>query len=1028
MMKKVHFIVLVVLCALACMSAQAQTMTTLPYFQGFETTDAAENALWVLNPGSTGTAADSRDKWMIGPGVRAAGKQSLYISRNGSEPRMGDQPVIQYAYREYVLKQGAYTLTFDWLCEGNANAELLVGTTASPLSASTSAAALPMGVSAKLSGLRNSITWQSASIDITSFGVPIRVFFAWRNNNTIAADTLKFAACIDNIQLTNKNAHKPTNLEVTLETCDSVTVSWKGDADEYELEYRSSTENAWYSADEVDRSYTGGSTLLNNLQDGAYDFRVRGVYYDLDGTPSYSAYEQLTNYPIFCPDQHCINFVNLTDPELVTCTYGTTSYSGGYSGSGNSAYSNVGVVDFGWESINSRHTVNWDRTATDPRTGGQLKLVPTGEFASVRLGNWDTGYGAESVAYDYVVDSVNSILLIKYACVMEDPSHDGNEQPRLKLEILDANGNPVRNDDCGQLNFFAGQAGDIWNDYNPTGSTYSGVKWKDWTQLGLNLNQYVGQHVKIRFTTYDCFQGGHYGYAYFTLGCAESTIKVNSCGAGTNMEAQAPAGFDYKWFRGDDPTETTLSTNQKFYPSDSAEYVCRMTYKNLARCYFELRTMINPRTPIASFSYEYSPENCKNRVYFHNESFVRVRLNGQWVDRQNERPTEYEWHFPTRTDSKQHPYYDFPKTGGTFDITLSASMASGACSHDTVVSITVPAIGDWLDTTRVRLCSGEHMEFGGVERYETGVYSIEGKTFAGCDSIAVLDLTVLPNLDKILADTTLCYGEEYVRGEDVYPYAGSHMWMVDKVSEDGCPYIIVQQVYVTDEIVPQITVQQIDATHDQASITLGGTGYTSYLVNGKPGQGSVVAIEEEVSSYHLEFVNEHGCVVDTMIDLCPYLIYQRWDDVLSLRNQANGGYDYDETSYQWCKNGQPIEGANLSYYYEENGGLDMKAIYTVRFRVKGDPEERETCPYSPKPFDAPVYNVSPSLVRAGAYVNIKVSADAVMQCYSSMGTKMIEKQIVAGDTKVQMPMNAGMYLITLETAEGRKTFRVSVTD
>jgi uncharacterized repeat protein (TIGR01451 family) len=35
-----------------------------------------------------------------------------------------------------------------------------------------------------------------------------------------------------------------------------------------------------------------------------------------------------------------------------------------------------------------------------------------------------------------------------------------------------------------------------------------------WTNYTINLCQYVGQQVTLRFTDYDCGQGGHYGWGY----------------------------------------------------------------------------------------------------------------------------------------------------------------------------------------------------------------------------------------------------------------------------------------------------------------------------------------------------------------------------------------------------------------------------------------------------------------------------------------------------------------------------------
>ena len=158
----------------------------------------------------------------MGTSIRATGRRSLYITWDGETATMGKAtPSVQYAYRDFLLPQGTYNISFDWVCLGDTSlgvrAEMYagqVGTTV-PLTASTNTAGLPVAVRAglkvgsgstfeakerpdggkRMAGVR---TWQSAGFQVQSNGTRVtRVFFAWRNNVTSAgADTLKAAiAC-----------------------------------------------------------------------------------------------------------------------------------------------------------------------------------------------------------------------------------------------------------------------------------------------------------------------------------------------------------------------------------------------------------------------------------------------------------------------------------------------------------------------------------------------------------------------------------------------------------------------------------------------------------------------------------------------------------------------------------------------------------------------------------------------------------------------------------------------------------------
>lgn len=1050
MKKKVQIMALIGLCALLSVGVQAQTVSKIPYEFGFEATEQAELSNWVLNPGADASYA-GRDHWVVGSSVRSAGSQALYISYDGTSATSANQAVTQYAYRDFVLPGSAsggpasYTISFDWLCEGTSRSVLAVGY-AKVTSSTTGFSANKQGTMPPsihpytgMNALNGQSVWQYASFKVNGNGQDVlRLFFVWRNTNNNPEDTLAMpmGACIDNIQITSDRALRPDEFTASVATCDSVLLSWIGTSAEYELSYRKSGDQNWTVYDGIESRGLSNSFWLEGLDETAYDFRLRGFVFD-NGDTLPSPYVYLKDYFVFCPEKHCINYVDLHNPEVATCTYGTADYQQ-WPGGKTAAFQNSGVVDFGYESSRSQHTVIWDRTATDPRTGGGLKLVPDGEIASIRLGNWETGYGAEAIAYDYVVDSTNAIMLIKYAVVQENPSGHGEFYlPRFVLDVLDENGNPI-DAQCGGRNFYAGDENAYaeWHSYRGAGS-YGEVLWQDWSTIGLDLSAHVGQRVTIRFANYDCFMGGDYGYSYFTLGCASATIDINSCGEGTSMEAIAPDGFDYMWFLSadsllvDTDESKVLSRDRMFYPTDSAEFTCRLTYKSMDQCMFELHSVIYPRFPRAQFSYKYAPKDCMNRVEFTNESYVQTRRNGQFVAMKNERLDEYEWNIigpgVSRTISTPNPVVSFPQAGGTYYVELTGFLSNRECWETVYDTIHIPEIGESYAEESQTVCFHPgYVMWEGEKMDKTGTYNRTFKSVAGCDSVVVLKLTVLPDMDRVLPDTFFCYGDHlaYVHEGDQYPADMPEKWIRFKTSPEGCDYTIVQNVRVAAPIEPEIRVQDIDETHEYAGIFLSGTGYSYYTVDGE--KNVDLSIIENPRPYNIAFYNEDGCVVDTVIEICPNMIYQRWNDVLSLKNKAAGGYDYEPTSYQWFKNGVAIEGATQSYYYEE-GGLDQTAVYTAHFIEKGKTEVRETCPYVPKHYESTL-SLSPTRVAAAGEVVVKTPAEARVECYSTMGVKMMDVKVPAGQSGVAMPSLAGFYLVKVSTDTEKQTYRVQVTD
>lgn len=87
--------------------------------------------------------------------------------------------------------------------------------------------------------------------------------------------------------------------------------------------------------------------------------------------------------------------------------------------------------------------------------------------------------------------------------------------------------------------------------------------------------------------------------------------------------------------------------------------------------------------------------------------------------------------------------------------------------------------------------------------------------------------------------------------------------------------------------------------------------------------------------------------IELPIHFSADLIFQRWDDVLSVKNpDNNGGYTF--VAYQWLKNGEIIEGATKSYYYAEEK-LDLKAEYSVNVQLPTG-VWLTTCAFLPQPY------------------------------------------------------------------------------
>lgn len=443
--------------------------------------------------------------------------------------------------------------------------------------------------------------------------------------------------------------------------------------------------------------------------------------------------------PCHFPYQY-IDFTDLYAPS-VTC----------YTGSFTSPSTSTGVVNYGSSSQDSRHTVNYDATQLDPRTGNQLHVVPEGHCASVRLGNWLTGAQQEEVSYAIRVDtSQYDLLLLRYALVEEQPNHVPDLQPRFELRITDSADHLVS--ECYHGNFVSGDNSG-WN------SAADGVVWRDWQSVGVDLAPLHGQLVHVKLSNYDCGQYGHFGYAYFVLETDMKHIRAKNCGEMDENTFYAPEGFQYRWYSAANPFHT-LSTTDSLHVTQTGRYFCQVSYTLSGQtCGFTLSTDAYSRYPVASFDPQ-QLDTCGARRLFVNQSVVA--RNSSRTDLSDEPCETYFWDFGDGTTSTEaEPEHLFPD--GDFTVTLVAMLSGGQCS-DTVSQLIHSHVE--YDTIADTICQGGRLDFHSRMLDSSGLYSYH----AGCRGERLL-LRVWPLYDFHYSDTAYL-GVPYAFGAEQYSRPG----------------------------------------------------------------------------------------------------------------------------------------------------------------------------------------------------------------------------------------------------------------
>ena len=507
-------------------------------------------------------------------------------------------------------------------------------------------------------------TWQRMQAILTGAPAEAR-FLAFRLTKTSGSWDWLY---LDDLYITTCGA---ADLQVAGMTADQITLDWRqAGRPDITVEYGpvGFADGTGTTLHPTAPPLTVGG--LDNLTN--YEFRYCASCEDDMG--GFCGWNYCDTIMIFTPagGTGCIDPTNLT-AEYTTCTYG--SYS--------NPRSRMGVVNYGNQSALSRHTVHYDTTERDPRTGGLLRTVPEGAEASVRLGNWTSNNSnpeAESVTYSLFVDpSSFDLLILKYAAVLQDPEHSAAQQPRFSIEILNEY-NELIDSRCGAADFIA-NANLGWNE------AANDVLWKDWTTVGLDMSAYANQTIRIRLTTYDCGEGSHYGYAYFTLDCLLKNIRAEYCGEVESNIFTMPDGFNYNWYT-DTVERTTLYTTQSInIPTSNTTYYCDVSFVDNAECFFTMSAYAGTRYPLALFDSVITLNNCQFYVQFNNLSTIST--DGVTPIGTGEGCESAFWDFGngmTSTDYNGSTVYTTP---GTYDVMLISYLGGGSCADTIIKTLTL---------------------------------------------------------------------------------------------------------------------------------------------------------------------------------------------------------------------------------------------------------------------------------------------------------------------------------------------------
>lgn len=306
-------------------------------------------------------------------------------------------------------------------------------------------------------------------------------------------------------------------------------------------------------------------------------------------------------------------------------------------------------------------------SGNDPNACNNIPRVAPGSIYSARLGNSDDGEQAEKLRYQFTITPQSSLIIYKYAVIMEDPDHTPADQPRFEARLLDQNGNDI------PCTYYLVVAGSGTSGFSTCNS--SGAKYKNWQTIGVDASAYLGQTVTLEFSTGDCEQGAHYGYAYVDAGCAPFAIDSRYCVNTNGVNAAvltAPAGFSgYLWSNG-------ATTNSTSFPNPTIGQVVTCNITSANGCVATLTAILTPSNITANFA---DSSVCAGTpLVLQNNSTITNGLI-----------SSYSWAssdgFTSNTTDFNHAFTN----PGNYTITLTATTDLG-CTDNIVKTVTINSI------------------------------------------------------------------------------------------------------------------------------------------------------------------------------------------------------------------------------------------------------------------------------------------------------------------------------------------------
>ncbi len=358
---------------------------------------------------------------------------------------------------------------------------------------------------------------------------------------------------------------------------------------------------------------------------------------------------------------------------------------------------------------------------------------------------------------------------------------------------------------------------------------------------------------------------------------------------------------------------------------------------------------------------------------------------------------------------------------------------------DSIVTLNLTVLPKVVGTEEnATICYGESYKWQGVDYFASGLYNDTLQSAHGCDSIVTLNLVVLSSY--VFADTiTIQEGDSYLWRGDTYEEAG--VYSDSLLTINGCDSVYTLTLIVEEAMVEDVVVDAINIAEQCAGtgvldvevlLSSGSVDKVSFIFNQDAIEAGFVNItlpynnqmqvqytDVRAGRYKVTVMglfNEEKVFEEEkeLIFLYPSTVLkQHWNDVVAvLTHDYNGGYNF--VDFKWYKNGVVLSGETHSYIHQP---LEFGAEYSALL-TEDNGTQLMTCPLiATEHVDISLY---PTLLNGAQRVKCKVSETSVVYIYDMMGNLILELNVESGETELEMPYAAGVYMAKIVTASSEE--------